>query len=376
MASHADGQEWATARAGNNGQVRPTAPSAERHLYGPVADWLLLGGSSLFILPLLTLLPSQRWQATVALTMMVLANFINHPHFAHSYQIFYRDFRAKLTGGERMMRWRYAGAGILAPLLLLVYFTIGLWRADLRMVGLGFNIMGLFVGWHYVKQGYGMLMVDAALKRRFFSEEDKRLLLINAYAVWVFAWIKLNGAAQGSEYWGVRTISLAVPHWLTLTSALVAGASGLTVLTMLAKRLRSGAKLPVAGLTAYGVTLYVWTAFGTANPLVFLVIPALHSIQYLAVVYRFQSSVAHAAEPVRPGRALARFGLTGVLLGAMLFWVLPIALSARFAYRPELFGATLFVFVGWISINVHHYFMDSVMWRRGNPETSRHLFGR
>jgi hypothetical protein len=337
---------------------------------------LLLGGSSLVILPLLALLPSQRWQATVALTMAVLANFINHPHFAHSYQIFYRGFRAKLTSGEPAMRWRYAAAGILAPLVLVAYFTVGLARADVRMVGLGFNIMGLFVGWHYVKQGYGMLMVDAALKRRFFGEDEKRLLLINAYAVWVFAWVKLNGVAQQSEYWGVRTISLAVPHWLMLTSAVIAGASGLTVLTMLAKRLRSGGKLPIAGLTAYGVTLYVWTAFGTMNPLVFLVVPALHSIQYLAVVYRFQSNVARTAEPVRPGRALVRFGITGVLLGALLFWALPVALSARFAYRPELFGATLFVFVGWISVNVHHYFMDSVMWRRGNPETSRHLFGR
>jgi len=374
MASHADVQGWAESVAERSEFAPAVAP--ERHLHGPLVDWLLLGGSSLIILPLLTLLPTQRWQATVAVTMMVLANFINHPHFAHSYQIFYRGFRAKLTHGEPTMRWRYAGAGIVAPLLLATYFGVGLWRADLRMVGLGFDIMGLFVGWHYVKQGYGMLMVDAALKRRFFNDDEKRLPLINAYAVWVFAWVKLNGAAQASDYWGVRTMGLAVPHWLALVAGVIAGASGLTVLTMLVRRLRGGGKLPIAGLTAYGVTLYVWTAFGTANPLVFLVVPALHSMQYLAVVYRFQSSVAGEAEPAKPLRAILRFGITGLLLGAVLFWVLPIALSARFAYRPELFGATLFVFVGWISVNVHHYFMDSVMWRRGNPETSRHLFGR
>ena len=48
MASHADAQEW-TAPAGG-AEHRPTrTPAAERHLYGPRVDWLLLGGSSLFI---------------------------------------------------------------------------------------------------------------------------------------------------------------------------------------------------------------------------------------------------------------------------------------------------------------------------------------
>ena len=32
-------------------------------------------------------------------------------------------------------------------------------------------------------------------------------------------------------------------------------------------------------------------------------------------------------------------------------------------------------FTGWTFINLHHYFIDSVTWRRENPETRRHLFG-
>jgi hypothetical protein len=30
----------------------------------------------------------------------------------------------------------------------------------------------------------------------------------------------------------------------------------------------------------------------------------------------------------------------------------------------------------WIFINVHHYFLDNVMWRRENPDTGKYLFGR
>jgi hypothetical protein len=37
-------------------------------------------------------------------------------------------------------------------------------------------------------------------------------------------------------------------------------------------------------------------------------------------------------------------------------------------------GSTLFLFTFWIFINIHHYFLDNVMWRRGNPEVSKYLF--
>lgn len=28
----------------------------------------------------------------------------------------------------------------------------------------------------------------------------------------------------------------------------------------------------------------------------------------------------------------------------------------------------------WVFINVHHYLLDTVMWRKGNPDVKRHLF--
>jgi hypothetical protein len=34
------------------------------------------------------------------------------------------------------------------------------------------------------------------------------------------------------------------------------------------------------------------------------------------------------------------------------------------------------VFLFYIFINVHHYFLDNVMWRRGNPDVQKHLFAR
>src|SRR4249919_2528189 len=100
---------------------RSEAPEAvERHLYGRVADFLLLGGVSLVLFPLIAALPAAKYGALVGTVTLLLANVINNPHFAHSYQIFYRGFPGRLRNPElsREMRIRYAVAGILVPLLL------------------------------------------------------------------------------------------------------------------------------------------------------------------------------------------------------------------------------------------------------------------
>jgi hypothetical protein len=54
---------------------------------------------------------------------------------------------------------------------------------------------------------------------------------------------------------------------------------------------------------------------------------------------------------------------------------LPYLLDASFSYDKRVFGPTLFVSLFYIFINVHHYFLDNVMWRRGNPDIQKHVFG-
>jgi sulfite exporter TauE/SafE len=72
-------------------------------------------------------------------------------------------------------------------------------------------------------------------------------------------------------------------------------------------------------------------------------------------------------------RVLA-FIVVGAILGALGFWLVPMALADLVPYDKAVFGSSLFLFIAWIFINVHHYFLDNVMWRRGNPEVSKYLF--
>lgn len=372
--------------------VAPAAASAPRHLFGPVADFLLLGGSSLLLMPLMFLLPAPQVTAPLATLMLYLANVVNHPHFAHSYQIFYRGYRAKAFSPAlgRTMQARYLFAGLVAPVLLAAFLAYGAIAADTRLLGYGGNLMALAVGWHYVKQGYGMLMVDAAFKRRFFDQRTKNVLLANCYAVWLAAWMNINVDIAKEDLWGLAFYSFAIPQPLQIAANVAAVLTSALALGAVALHWKAKRTLPVSGLVAYGVSLYLWLMFVTVNPLWALVVPALHSLQYLAVVWRFQlnyekaqlgskdyrkGSLVRAIFGANPAGHMTIFVLTGTLLGFLGFWLLPLIADRFLPYDRQAIAGTLFLFVFWIFINVHHYLLDNVMWRRDNPDTRTYLFG-
>jgi hypothetical protein len=362
----------------------------QKYLFGPFIDFFMLGGSAFLILPALYFVPL-KYEGLVALTAFLLSHLINQPHFAHSYQIFYRNFARKVRGDgyDRNLQIRYIIAGIAVPLIMGAFFAYGSVTGNARLLGYATNAMGFFVGWHYVKQGYGMLMVDAVLKRRFFKDQDKKVLLFNGYAVWLFAWLQTNVVITERQYWGLDYYTFAVPPWLLNIALAVAAASSAATAVMFVVRWRKhGGALPYNGVVAYVVSLYAWILFVTINPLWLLVVPALHSLQYLAVVWRYQTNVerdrADAVEdpkfkilsilgPLYRLRVLT-FIVAGTILGALGFWLVPMALTALVPYDKQVLGSSLFLFIAWIFINVHHYILDNVMWRRGNPEVSKYLF--
>ena len=168
--------------------------------------------------------------------------------------------------------------------------------------------MTLFVGWHYVKQGYGMLMVDAVLKRKFFKDPEKKVFLVNSYLVWIFAWLSVNDAISQQQLWGLQYYTFAVPAPIVTAAGLAALASGLLSLWVLVTRFRANGGLPLNGVLAYAVSLYLWLLFVWVDPLWLLVVPALHSLQYLVVVWRYELNYEKgregASEP--PTRAARR----------------------------------------------------------------------
>ncbi len=364
------------------------------YLFGPLTDFVYLGGGSLVVLGLIAIFLPEGISTPQEISLMtILMLLINQPHFAHSYQMFYRNFRAKAFGLSYApaLRLRYILAGLVVPIALVAFLAAGVLSAIVTkstlVLGYGLNLMFFLVGWHYVKQGYGILIVDSIQKKLPFSENVKRMLRINSYACWLVTWIGLNNTvAKAAPQIGMTYYTLPLPaplYRLILIAAIISTAAVLAAFVQCWRRTRT---LPWNGVVAYMATLYVWVVFARVNPLVYVVIPTFHSLQYLTVVWRYQLNAASAGSsrkglaalnrvlPDSVWRRLSAFVLLGIVLGYLGLDGIPRFLDTVLPYDQGIFGTGLFYFSFVIFINVHHYFLDNVMWRRGNPDIQQFLF--
>jgi len=359
----------------------------EKSLFSPFIDFLGLGGGFLILLiPTLLFMPTD--DETIALTsiiFLIAANFINHPHFIHSYQIFYQDFHKKIQSKTSTLRRKYIFAGVIMPVLMVIFFSYCLFTKDYILLGFAGNFMGFLVGWHYAKQGYGMLMVSAVLKRNFFDETEKRILLINSYFVWLFSWIYANRVIADRELWGIEFFAFSVPDWTIWGAGIFVIISGLLVAKLFLKRIFDNYKsFPKNGATAYLTSLYIWMIALHIHPVLVFCIPAFHSLQYLIVIWRFEINKstaeykadvdANVKNPRSINRRLFIFGAVGITFGAFGFWFFPIVMDLIISQNIEALSNTAFIFMFWIFINIHHYFIDNVIWRKENTEVNKYLF--
>lgn len=408
--------------------------SREGYLFSPWIDFLGLGGLAIISLPfVLAFAPKGLSPAVMGVVVLTLMTVINQPHFAHSYQIFYSNFREKAFGQSYSpdLRRRYIFSGLIAPALLIAFFAMSFITDDAKLLSYGANLMFFLVGWHYVKQGYGILMLDSAKKKLFYSDQAKLLFRVNGYACWIVAWMLVNHAiAQAVPYLGITYYTFDLPTLAYYgVCAFAAVTTVLTLFTLLAPKLatpllaavqnapkllndrdarhnaaaaiRAGAAetrlaniahtTPWNGVMAYLTVLYLWVVFVRINPLFIAIVPTFHSLQYLVVVWRYEinatqqraeaghRSAVDRLERLVPSalwRRVGAFVLFGVFLGFLGFYGLPRGLDAVMPYDHKVFGPAMFLFMFYIFINVHHYFLDNVMWRRGNPDVRKYLFAK
>jgi len=351
------------------------------------AEFLLVGGATLFLYPLLWLLRSaiglDSAELAVGFLMFHAAHLINDPHFSVTYLLFYKDARSRAFGPTfaGRQRARYLIAGLLVPILLAAWLVSALAAGSAHRLGLAIQLMFLLVGWHYVKQGFGVLSVLSARRGVHYSASERRAFLAHCFAGWAFAWANPASPAVEAEEKGVIYFSWAHPIWLERVCAVAFVLSTLVLLTLLVRKWRRERRLPpLAPLTGLLVSVWAWSVYSSADPLLLYMVPALHSVQYLYFVWLLNRNQARAAERTQFGpptrQRLLLLGVGSLALGWLLFHALPEVLDgARISAHRRAhetlgeLGATPYFAALFVFVNVHHYFMDNVIWRRENPDT-------
>lgn len=344
-----------------------------------ITDFFLLGGSSFIFLPILYLAfppgnpQTNNITATLFQIALVLDFTINFPHFAYSYLIFYRDFSKKIRGNlDIQLKPRFWFAGIFVPFALITLLTIGAVKNNLELLGLLVNLRLFTLGWHYAKQGLGVFSLINREHRVSVSRFERIVFHSNTHLAWLAIWAQFNRASAPSRYIGIPFQSFALPDLFVQTFALLAAASLLLTICLVIRRsiFNKIYRFPINSLFAYFSASYLWIFFrlslgesrGTA--LAFLFAPLFHSLQYYAI--------AHRVEKNRTGSVL-KFATKGVLLGTFGFLIAPLMLDKVFPNVSTEMHANFFKFAFWSLINIHHFFIDNVSWRRESESVQRYL---
>jgi hypothetical protein len=353
-----------------------------------IMEFLLVGGVTLVLLPLAWLYRTSVGLDSAEFTVSFLAFYgaylINDPHFSVTYLLFYKDVRNRAFGSafSPSQRARYLAAGFVVPLGLGTWAAVALTTQSARTLGFLIQLMFFLVGWHYVKQAFGVLSVLSARRGVSFSGIERKVILTHCFAGWAYAWASPADAGKEVAEKGVVYTSIAHPPALEVITQIAFAVSALALFFILLKKWRREARIPpLAPLTGFLASVWLWTVYSSLDPLLVYVIPALHSIQYLYFVWLLKRNEAREAEgPPSFGRPMGlRIGIlaaSALALGWVLFHGAPSFLDTTFigpdmsdletttGLGPTPYFAALFAFV-----NIHHYFMDYVIWRRDNPET-------
>ncbi len=366
-------------------------PAATVPVESPLADgqgWayalteaMVVGGATLLLFPLAYVLRItlgfDRSAIVVGALMLNAARVINDPHFSVTYLLFYRSARARAFGAElsRAQRARYVFAGVVVPAVLVTWAGLALYLRSAQSLGWMIELMFLLVGWHYAKQGFGVLTVLSARRGVRFTQSERTVILAHCYAAWAFAWANPSGSSGNFIEKGVRYWGPAHPPSIELVTGSLLLVSSIALIVSLSAKWRRERRLPGVPLTAFLITLWVWTIGSDLDPLVAYAIPALHSIQYLYFVWlmRRNEALGHQGAPTfgpPVTTQLALLSLTAIFLGWVFMRGVPALLDDLLAFdQPGPMGPTPFFAAFAVVINVHHYFMDNVLWRRDNPET-------
>jgi hypothetical protein len=361
------------------------APRASRR--SRIAEFLLVGGATPFLFPLAALarraVGADAAELGIGFLAFHAAHVINDPHFSVTYLLFYRNVRKRLqaTYWGRAQQLRYVVAGFVVPSVLVAWAAGSLAARSAVALGWLIQLMFLLVGWHYVRQGFGVLSILSARSGARLDAGERRVYSAHAFAAWAYAWASPADPGSEVEERGVVYTTLAHGKLLENVTFVVFLVSALAVAFVVVRRRRvTGRFPPLAPLMGYLAALWSWTVYSRVEPLVVYVIPALHSIQYLYFVWLLKAA-EDGAQHERPfvSRSAARrflvLGASAVGLAWFMLHGAPEVLDAalflprrgRFV-DPGNLGISPCVAAFFVCVNIHHYFMDYVIWRRENPE--------
>lgn len=292
---------------------------------------------------------------------MLLALVCNWPHFAASS---YRLYRSR----ENIRQ--YPQTAVLVPLVVLAGCAWAL--ADpVRIAPMYVKLMLLWSPYHFSGQTVGICLGYARRAGVAISTGERRALDAFVLSTYLAFTAHLETGPGVRVYAGLTHPKLALAAWVGPSLDVVAVVLGGVALACWLRPRADGRRVPaIVLLPAFAQA--VWFGLGRGVEAFQLLVPFFHSLQYLFLAWAVQLKERLAQGRFTPSRAYVRYEslrwwLVNVALGMALFLGVPYAGAA---FGLEL-GLCLAVFA--TAIQLHHFFVDGVIWKLRNPRLAAPL---
>lgn len=374
-----------------------------------IKDFWLLGGLSILLWALLICIEPIRNSTELLATRFIqlpilfawLSLLCNYPHFLISYRFGY-------TRGIKFILKNWFSL-IAVPVLLIFIFSIGylFFTTDIAtsslvhtlnflILKIGFiyqigntinfgtevlsftvRIMYATVGWHYSKQIFGCMMVYGNYSDYRFSNFQRLLIKISLFSIafynFFYMSVPATNTATTSYFFNIPIQALGfskilVPFFQIST---VISFAMVSYFVFYKKYKETKKIIPLNILVPYLAFHIWWIPPIRQNEFYFLFVPFFHSLQYLPFAYRLE---IEKGEKSNNNNFYISFKLLSLIFaGALAFEIIPNFLDIHFNSYSNL-GTWYFMISFAVFINIHHFFIDSTIWKFNDNKVRERLF--
>ena len=342
-----------------NTQVKAAQPL---YFVNAPVDFLMIGGLSLIVF--LILFPLRG--AEKSLHAVYLAAFLlwvgNWPHFAATN---WRLYHAK----ENLRQ--YPLTAFVVPLLLLGAVA----ASFISPKDIAPYFVKLYLFWspyHFSGQTMGLSLIYARRAGMVIGKAERYALSGFVFGSFILQNALAEVGNNTRTFYNISYPSLGLPPIVGTIALTVMWGSGAAFLIFIIRwSLKSKRMVPPIVLLP-AVTQFFWFILGSSNMTYYEFVPFFHGAQYLLIAWAMQlkermDMKGFAPSPVFVIRETAFWYAGIVVLGALLFWWAP-RLGTRFGF-PLGFAEPIII----SAIQIHHFFVDGVIWKLRNPKVGSPL---
>jgi hypothetical protein len=336
----------------DSSQIRSDSP----YFSYALVDYLLVGGLSLLAFAF-SLSPQGAAldKPSGELYLLWLAWLGNAPHFSATHYRLYRS-------GATIRQFPYTA--LVAPLAVAGGVVASLYYPA-RLAPYFIKLYLLWSPYHYSGQAVGITVAYARRSGFRLTRPMRWMLSAFIYGTFITAAARVEAGLTKLSYFGIVYPTLGLPAEVAEGAQLFLIAAGIAFIVLLGFRSLWERRRPSPILLLPALAHFVWFIPGPGIGAFFLLIPFFHGIQYLLVAGYFQLSERGRTTAWGFSRNLREIGVwlaLNVLGGICLLRWLPEGIALLSGFDP------LFVLpVVMAGVQIHHFFVDGVIWKIRNP---------